>query len=153
MTNRYTIAVDFDGTIVTHRYPHIGEEILDAVETIKQLIRDGHRLILWSVREGELLQEAVDWCSERGITFFATNKDFPEERSDDEHFSRKLKVDIFIDDRNIGGLPPWKSIYASISSGRPFALQHVTTIIDSKQEEMMLKYQTQNKRRSIFRRK
>ena len=45
-----TIAVDFDGTIVTHEYPKIGTEIPFAIETLKMLIRDHHRLILWSVR-------------------------------------------------------------------------------------------------------
>ena len=54
-----TIAVDFDGTIVEHRYPHIGKEKPFAVQTLKQLIADGHQLILWSVREGRLLDEAV----------------------------------------------------------------------------------------------
>ena len=49
------IAVDFDGTIVEHRYPKIGEERPFAIETLKMLIRDHHQLILWSVREGELL--------------------------------------------------------------------------------------------------
>ena len=66
-----TIAVDFDGTIVTHEYPKIGREIPFAIETLKMLKRDQHRLILWSVREGELLQEAVDWCKERGVEFWA----------------------------------------------------------------------------------
>ena len=61
-----TIAVDFDGTIVTHEYPKIGREIPFAIETLKMLIRDHHRLILWSVREGELLQEAVDWVQREG---------------------------------------------------------------------------------------
>lgn len=41
-----TIAVDFDGTIVTHEYPKIGREIPFAIETLKMLIRDQHRLIL-----------------------------------------------------------------------------------------------------------
>ena len=58
-----TIAIDFDGTIVEHRYPEIGREIPFAIETLKRLIKDGHKLILWTVREGELLQEAVDWCT------------------------------------------------------------------------------------------
>ena len=71
-----TIAVDFDGTIVTHEYPKIGTEIPFAIETLKMLIRDHHRLILWSVREGQLLQEAVDWCKERGVEFWAVNKDY-----------------------------------------------------------------------------
>ena len=47
-----TIAVDFDGTIVEHRYPQIGEEIPFATATLKMLINERHRLILWSVREG-----------------------------------------------------------------------------------------------------
>ena len=53
------IAVDFDGTIVEHRYPEIGRELPFAIETLKTLQREGHRLILWSVREGRLLDEAV----------------------------------------------------------------------------------------------
>ena len=101
-----TIAVDFDGTIVTHKYPEIGEEIPFAIETLKMLINDRHRLILWTVREGELLDEAVNWCRERGVEFYAVNKDYPEETvGNNQHFSRKLKADIFIDDRNLGGLP------------------------------------------------
>ena len=99
-----TIAVDFDGTIVEHRYPEIGEERPFAVQTLRMLIADHHRLILWSVREGKLLDDAVEWCRERGIEFYATNRDYPEETENgNEHYSRKIKVDIFIDDRNIGG--------------------------------------------------
>lgn len=116
-----TIAVDFDGTIVTHEYPKIGREIPFAIETLKMLIRDQHRLILWSVREGELLQEAVDWCRERGVEFWAVNKDYPEESyENNNHFSRKLKADYFIDDRNIGGLPDWGQIYQIISKGKSY---------------------------------
>ena len=110
------IAVDFDGTIVEHRYPAIGEERPFAVETLKMLIRDHHKLILWSVREGELLDEAVEWCRERGVEFYAVNRDYPEEDPrHNQHFSRKLKADYFIDDRNIGGLPDWGTIYEMIS--------------------------------------
>ena len=67
------IAVDFDGTIVEHRYPEIGREIPFAVETLKKLIEDRHQLILWSVREGRLLDEAVEWCRQRGVEFYAVN--------------------------------------------------------------------------------
>lgn len=111
-----TIAVDFDGTIVEHRYPDIGKELPFATATLRQLIKDGHKLILWSVREGELLQEALDWCSQRGITFYAANKDYDEDdKETNRTYSRKLKVDIFIDDRNLGGLPDWGVIYQLIS--------------------------------------
>ncbi len=111
-----TIAVDFDGTIVEHCYPEIGKEKPFAVATLKQLIKDGHKLILWSVREGELLKEAVDWCKKRGITFYAINQDYDgDEPGTNPDYSRKLKVQMFIDDRNIGGLPDWGTIYQLIS--------------------------------------
>ena len=110
------IAVDFDGTIVEHRYPEIGEERPFATETLKMLIRDRHQLILWSVREGKLLDDAVEWCRQRGVEFWAINRDYPEETTDNnQSFSRKIKADLFIDDRNIGGLPDWGTIYRMIS--------------------------------------
>jgi hypothetical protein len=110
------IAVDFDGTIVEHRYPRIGREIPFAVDTLKMLIQQQHRIILWSVREGELLDEAVAWCKERGLEFYAVNRNYPEETTDNNpHFSRKLNVDLFIDDRNLGGLPDWGTIYRMIT--------------------------------------
>lgn len=116
------IAVDFDGTIVEHRYPKIGEEKPFAIETLKMLIRDHHQLILWSVREGKLLEEAVQWCRERGVEFWAVNRDYPEEDPrHNQHFSRKLKADIFIDDRNIGGLPDWGTIYQMITHHQSWA--------------------------------
>lgn len=110
-----TIAVDFDGTIVKHRYPKIGEEIPFAIETLKMLQKDHHRLILWSVREGQLLDEAVEWCRQRGLEFYAVNRDYPEEAEEHKGFSRKLKADLFIDDRNLGGLPDWGDIYRMIT--------------------------------------
>ena len=115
------IAVDFDGTIVEHRYPRIGEEIPFAIDTLKLLQQEKHRLILWSVREGTLLEEAVEWCKARGLEFYAVNKDYPEEQKSHQGFSRKLKADLFIDDRNLGGLPDWGLIYEMIKKKKTFA--------------------------------
>jgi len=116
------IAVDFDGTIVEHRYPEIGKEVPFATDTLRMLINDQHRLILWTVREGELLQEAIDWCHERGVDFWAINRDYPEEEAEkNNHFSRKVKADYFIDDRNIGGLPEWGQIYRMINERKSYA--------------------------------
>jgi len=115
------IAVDFDGTIVEDNYPGIGTERPFATETLRMLLRDHHRLILWTVREGRHLEEAVEWCRERGVEFYAVNKDYPEESKDNNnHFSRKIKADYFIDDRNIGGLPDWGQIYQIISEKKSF---------------------------------
>lgn len=110
------IAVDFDGTIVEHKYPAIGREIPFAIETLKRLASERHKLILWSVREGRLLDEAVEFCRERGLEFYAINRDYPEEeKGQNNHFSRKLKADLFIDDRNLGGLPDWGTIYEMVT--------------------------------------
>lgn len=110
-----TIAVDFDGTIVTDAYPQIGREQPFAIDTLKMLIQDRHKLILWTVREGKYLDDAVNWCRERGVEFYAVNRDYPEEEmANNNHFSRKLKVDMWIDDRSLGGLPDWGTIYRMI---------------------------------------
>lgn len=107
------IAVDFDGTIVTHKYPAIGKEIPFAFQTLKLLQQKGHLLVLWTYRSGGLLQEAVDFCKKNGLEFYAVNQNYPEETQEDRS-PRKLDVDLFIDDRNIGGLPSWGEIYQMI---------------------------------------
>ena len=109
------IAVDFDGTIVEHRYPSIGKELPFAIDTLRKLAEEGHRLILWTVREGQYLDEAVEFCRSRGLEFYAINRDYPEEvQEHNHHFTRKLKADLWIDDRNLGGLPDWGTIYEMI---------------------------------------
>ena len=110
------IAVDFDGTIVEHEYPRIGKPIPFAIDVLKKLQQEKrHILLLWTVREGALLDEAVEYCSKRGVNFYAVNKNYPEEEREDA--PRKLTADVFIDDKNIGGLPDWSVIYKTILSG------------------------------------
>lgn len=116
------IAVDFDGTIVEHRYPEIGKERPMATMTLRKLQEDGHLLILWSVREGQLLQDAVDWCHEHGVVFYAVNANFPEETPQSEKYSRKIVADVYIDDRSLGGLPHWSTIYQILC--RNCSLEH-----------------------------
>jgi hypothetical protein len=107
------IAVDFDGTIVEHRYPAIGKEIPFAMDTIKMLQKKQHQIILWTFRAGKELDEAVKFCGKRGIEFYAVNKSYPEEQFD-ESISRKIYADVYIDDRNFGGLPDWGEIYRTL---------------------------------------
>lgn len=110
-----TIAVDFDGTIVTHAYPAIGKELPGAIDTLKRLQSEGHRLILWTVREGKLLDEAVEYCRNRGLEFFSVNENYtgeiPQTPDGSRTACRKLNADIYIDDRNLGGFPGWEAIY------------------------------------------
>ena len=130
-----TIAVDFDGTIVEHEYPEIGKPIPLALEILRKLREeDHHKLILWTMREGRLLQEAVDYCEKNGVYFYACNKNYPEE--DRQYGSpRKIGVDIFIDDRNIGGLLNWGLIYKIIKSGS-------NTVQDFDRIENTIRFQT-----------
>jgi len=111
------IAVDFDGTIVEHKYPEIGKEILFAFDSLRALQKQKHQLILWTFRTGRELREAVEFCRQHGVEFYAVNKSYPEEEFDEETTSRKIEADIFIDDRNIGGLPGWGEIYQMINPG------------------------------------
>lgn len=104
------IAVDFDGTIVTHAYPQIGKEMLFAFATLKELQGRGHKLILWTFRSGPLLDEAVEYCKKNGVEFYAVNKNYPEEEFSDK-ISRKVNADIFIDDRNVGGFRGWSETW------------------------------------------
>jgi hypothetical protein len=113
------IAVDFDGTIVEHKYPEIGKEMLFAFRTLKELEKMGARLILWTFRTGIELDNAVEFCRQNGIEFYAVNKNYPEEIFD-ETVSRKIDADIFIDDKNVGGFPGWSEIWQIIN---PFELQ------------------------------
>ena len=119
LTNNSTIiAVDFDGTIVEDAYPKIGKPVIFAFETLKKLQSEGYRLILWTYRCGSKLNEAVAFCKENGIEFYAVNKNFPEEIFD-EKYSRKIHADLFIDDRNVGGFLGWTEIYKEIFNYEP----------------------------------
>ncbi len=108
------IAVDFDGTIVKHQYPSIGKEIPFAIQTLKLFQQKGHKLILWTYRAGKELDEAIQFCEERGLTFHAINNNFEGEKFDNT-YSRKIYADIYIDDRNLMGLPEWEKIYELIT--------------------------------------
>ena len=122
------IAVDFDGTIVENEYPKIGKEKPYAVDTLKALSREGHRIILWTSRSGRELEDAVFWCRLHGLFFYAVNSNTPNQpltsgteagsgfrRPGILEMSPKIVPDMFIDDKNFGGLPSWREIYKVIS--------------------------------------
>lgn len=113
------LAIDFDGTLVTHSFPQVGEPLQYAVEVVKALKAAGHKLILWTAREDEVparpnknyLTDAVEWCTSQGLEFDSINEpllqhDWREEKT----LKRKPHVDWFIDDRNVGGFLGWEEI-------------------------------------------
>ena len=118
MKESLLIAVDFDGTVVDDAYPKIGSPKIFAFETLKRLEQDGHRLILWTYRSGRKLEEAVAFCKDNGIDFYAVNNSYPEEVFDGK-VSRKINADYFIDDRNIGAFIGWGGVYQLLTNESP----------------------------------
>ena len=112
------IAIDFDGTIVEDAYPKIGKPMIFAFETMKKLQSEGHRLILWTYRTDKKLQEAVDFCKQQGLEFYAINKSYPEEEFDGK-ISRKINATFFVDDRNIGGFIGWTAVHKQLLNYEP----------------------------------
>src|SRR5215210_6501268 len=68
-----TVAVDFDGTIVKHAYPEIGEPVPLALEGLLMFQEKGWKIILNTMRGGEYLQAAVDLLEAEGITLYGVN--------------------------------------------------------------------------------
>jgi hypothetical protein len=110
------IAVDFDGTIVEDAYPDIGKPMLFAFETLRELQKQKHQIILWTYRSGAELEAAVEFCRENGVEFYAVNNSYPEEIFIPD-FSRKIHAHVFIDDRNIGGFPGWSKVWQMLDNG------------------------------------
>jgi hydroxymethylpyrimidine pyrophosphatase-like HAD family hydrolase len=93
--------VDFDGTLCKHEYPKIGEPNQKMINFCKEIKKEGHKLILWTCRRDEPLQEAVQWCNEKGIFFDAVNENLPEIIEMFGGDCRKICADYYIDDRNL----------------------------------------------------
>jgi len=119
------ILIDFDGTIVKHAFPEIGEPMPMAFEVMKELKEAGWKLILWTCREDEgyninrqYLTEAVKFCKENGIDFDAVNEAIPElDFRCDTCKKRKPYADVVVDDRNLGGFPGWEVVRETLING------------------------------------
>lgn len=99
----YIIAVDFDGTLCENQYPEIGEPNNALIEYLKMRQQKmGHKLILWTCRVGDRLEQAVDWCQDRGLIFDAVNQNLPEIVESFGGDCRKVFAHVYIDDRNSG---------------------------------------------------
>ncbi len=92
-------AIDFDGTLCQEAFPQIGEANQRMISYVKYLHNNGNKLILWTCRNGDRLQEAVSWCDAHGITFDAVNDNLPETLALYGTNSRKITADYYIDDK------------------------------------------------------
>lgn len=94
--NFKTVACDFDGTLCEDAFPEIGEAKLDVIERVKEHKANGGKVILWTCRDGEYLEEAVIWCKKQGIEFDSVNEDIDEIKNAD--FGRDKSVKVFADE-------------------------------------------------------
>ena len=98
------IAVDFDGILVEDRFPDIGPINYRMTNFARQLILEGHELVLWTSRVGKPLQDAVKWCEAQDIRFCAINDNAPSNKAKYEaqypQGTRKVCADIYIDDHD-----------------------------------------------------
>ena len=110
------IAVDFDGTLHTGVWPGIGVPQPYAIDTMNRLNDDGHYLIIWTCRTGDRLTEAINWLLEHNIPFHRVNDHHPEGKRIYGGDARKVHAQLYIDDRQLGGLPMWDEIYETIKN-------------------------------------
>jgi hydroxymethylpyrimidine pyrophosphatase-like HAD family hydrolase len=93
-----TIAVDFDGTVVGYDFPNIGKDI-GAVPILKKIVEKGHKLILLTMRSGDLLEPAVKWFADNGIKLYDINRNKSQFMWTK---SQKVHADLYIDDQALG---------------------------------------------------
>lgn len=95
------IAVDFDGTLCESAWPEIGKANWPVINEVKRRQADGDRIILWTCRTGALLDRAVEWCRDHGLTFNAINSNVPERIEQCGDDPRKVSADEYWDDRAV----------------------------------------------------
>jgi hypothetical protein len=105
------ILVDFDGTLHAGKWPEIGMPKPYCIEVMQKLKADGHYLIIWTCREGKQQTEMVNWLMEKSIPFDRINDNAPSNTERFGNNSRKVNGSIYIDDKQVGGLPTWNEIY------------------------------------------
>ena len=93
------VALDFDGTVVTHEYPEVGKDVPNAVKTLRRLVDTGCRIILWTMRSDETLQDAVAWFTDNEIPLWGVNEN-PEQKEWTN--SPKAYAPLYIDDAALG---------------------------------------------------
>jgi len=114
MSKKLTLAIDFDNTIVEEKYPDIGNLLPGAKKYINKLYEQGYYIIINTCRANDQELEAEDYLYRKGISFHRLNENQPSRILQYGTDCRKISADIYIDDKNLGNLPDWKTIYKLI---------------------------------------
>lgn len=106
--------MDFDGTIVEHKFPEIGEEKEGAIFALSLLQKLGHKIIIWTCREGKYVDPMIQWLDDRHFRPDAVNENI----QTDFKTSNKVYADLYLDDRSYPPFPGWVNfIKAHIYNG------------------------------------
>lgn len=125
------IAVDFDGCLCENKWPGIGAPNQNALNALIRHKAEGGKVILWTCRDGQMLEDAVLWCYNRGLKFDAVNDNLPQNKEYFGNNCRKVFANEYWDDRAVPVIagsnpvagqiivikkdePPHKSVFAKI---------------------------------------
>lgn len=130
MSRGYTIyAVDFDGTLNESKFPEIGSPNMALINHLIKRRKQGNKIILWTCRVGERLQEAVEWCRGYGLEFDAVNENLPEMVEYWGGESRKVFADVYIDDKSVNKpkyhIPYKENLYGEIQKYRDSVIREM----------------------------
>lgn len=112
----YIIAVDFDGTLVEDRFPEIGPTIEENWELMRKAKESGAKIILWTSRDGERLEAAVDFCESKGFKFDAVNDNLEECKMLFNNDTRKIYANEYWDDKAVSRFSTVKSVLEESNS-------------------------------------
>lgn len=93
-------AIDFDGTLCENKWPSIGRPNIKLIKFLQSEQEKGNKLILYTMREGEMLKQAVRWCKVHGLKFNAVNDNEEGLKEAFGNNPRKIYADVYIDDHN-----------------------------------------------------
>ena len=99
-TKPYIYAVDFDGTLCENKWPEIGAPNNGLIDFLIRQQQEGNVVILWTMREGKSLDDALNWCKERKLIFDAVNDNIPLMKGIYGNNPRKVFANRYIDDHN-----------------------------------------------------
>lgn len=109
------LAIDFDLTICMSNYPELGEEREGAGDVIRALVHEGYGIVINTCRAGRFQGMAEKWLEENHIPYHFINCNFPHLIEFYSSDCRKISADLYIDDKCLGGLPPWSEIHEMIT--------------------------------------
>lgn len=129
--NPIVLGIDFDMTICDSQYPECGPEMKGAKKYINKLYNEGYAIVVNTCRTQEAEGRATRWLNEHGFKYDYLNCNVPWRI---EYFGmdcRKISADVYVDDKQIGGLPSWKEIYKWIRANHPIVDDCLTNFPDA----------------------